>query len=290
MQIILSANGSLVIPPGITTAQVELWGAGGGGGGSANTTFGGAGGGGGAYLSANLTGLVSGNSYAFNIGAGGAGGANNANGSNGGATLFNNNSGGNTSTMLSAAAGLLGTWGSGNAQEVGGNGGAANTATGVTSFAGNNGANGVAAAGGAGGASLGTGGGVGGAGGAGANNGANGTAPGGGGGGAGNNGPVGGTGANGQMRITLPNQYIGDAPWQNLAGQRLRKVKIPLAGLTANGNNTIIHQIPRTPFEVIYVPSGAGGGWSEWKAADATNIYLTIASGGSVSGWAYCLY
>ena len=66
-----------VVPAGVTSVIVELWGGGGGGGGSPGTCFCcymGHGGGGGAYSRKTLTGLTAGQSYTVCAGAGGWGG------------------------------------------------------------------------------------------------------------------------------------------------------------------------------------------------------------------------
>jgi hypothetical protein len=308
-QMTLGANGNFVWPYGVTgPIQVEVWGPGGGGGGSANATYGGAGGGGGAYASFNISNGVAGNSYAFVVGQGGAGGANNANGANGGhVSSFANNNGGNTSVLISAAVGVGGVWGMGNANEVPGNGGAANTSTGITGYAGGAGANGNATVGGGGGSSgseSGTGtaatgnaagtstnadSGNGGNGGAANANGANGTIPGGGGGGAGANAAgatnTGGGGANGQIRITVPNIYLGNAPTQTLAGSQYRRAKVPLFNLTSGANNTVPHGLPSTPVSAVYVAEGSSaGGIVEVKAPDGNNLYLYPTT--VTNGWA----
>lgn len=247
-----SGNGNWTCPPYVDAADIELWGAGGGGGGSNNnSTAGGAGsGGGGAYAKISVTGLVAGNLYPYSVGAGGAGGAANNNGVAGGATSFTNNSGGNTSTILSANGGGLGINGA-NTGNKAGVGGAATTGAGVTSYAGGNGANnggtsigagGGAAAGNANagasatnqtGATGANGGGSGGNGGARNANGVNGVDPGGGGGGAGRSNTttganrVGGTGANGQVIIT----------WSENA--TLQPIRLAASGnIAASGENT----------------------------------------------------
>ena len=209
------------VAPG-TTVLIEMWGAGGGGGGcgaTANNTNGGGGGaGGGAYAKIQVTGLVAGNTMAYTVGARGTASVA-ADGVDGGASQFNNNSGGNTSTIIGANGGIKGLRSGQN-----GLGGAANgSGGGITSYGGGKGNNQNAAyGGGGGGASAGnantgadatsrTGatavnsGGSGGSGGTRNANGSNGVDPGGGGGGSGANNATtrrGGYGGNGSIRLS----------------------------------------------------------------------------------------
>ncbi len=62
------------VPIGVTSVNVECWGAGGGGGGNAYTWYGGSGGGGGAYSLQNNIAVTPGGTYAVNVGIGGYGG------------------------------------------------------------------------------------------------------------------------------------------------------------------------------------------------------------------------
>jgi len=81
---------------------VSCWGASGAGGGNNGTRPGG-GGGGGAFAQGNVT-IVSGNNYAYTVGAAGQN-ASNAAGTAGGNSFFNNNTSGNTTTMVRGAGG-----------------------------------------------------------------------------------------------------------------------------------------------------------------------------------------
>lgn len=85
-----SANGTWLVPPGVTKIVVEAWGAGGAGGGvngsSGNTRVGG-GGGGGAYTKSNLA-VVPGTTLTLIVGQGGNPTAVNQNGPNGGSTYI----------------------------------------------------------------------------------------------------------------------------------------------------------------------------------------------------------
>jgi hypothetical protein len=200
-----TTSGSWIAPIGVTSINVECWGGGGGGGGGTLKASGG--GGGGVYAIVNSFTVTPGNSYPYNVGAGGGSGA------AGGSSSFN------TSTCIAAGgtAGLAGTPGAGGA------GGSASASTGTTKYSGGAGATGSNFNyGGGGGGSAGTGsngttatngtgatavagGGQGGNGGSGTGNGSAGTGPGGGGGGGiGTGTTTGGAGAAGQIRITYP--------------------------------------------------------------------------------------
>jgi hypothetical protein len=61
-------------PDGVTSIDVEAWGAGGGGGGAWEPSWGGGGGGGGAYSKKTSIPVTPGQTYAFKVGAGGVGG------------------------------------------------------------------------------------------------------------------------------------------------------------------------------------------------------------------------
>jgi uncharacterized membrane protein YuzA (DUF378 family) len=137
----LTAPGTstFTVPAGVTSLNVECWGAGGAGGGTAgNATAAGGGGGGGGY-SMNTVGVVSGSSINYTIGAGAIGTT--ANGGNGGSTSF---------STVSANGGLGGFRGNSNAG-AGGAGGIGAT------YNGGNGANGILSnRGGGGGGSAGS--------------------------------------------------------------------------------------------------------------------------------------
>src|SRR3954467_1603200 len=72
-----TANGSLVVPAGITSMAVQAWGGGGAGGGAAGagvvTGRGAGGGGGGAYVTTNIT-VVAGNTLSVSVAGSTAGG------------------------------------------------------------------------------------------------------------------------------------------------------------------------------------------------------------------------
>ena len=78
---------SWTCPAGVTSVNVQCWGAGGAGGGvTSNGTYGGGGGAGGAYVSTNSISVTPGNNYTVTVGKGGSGGT--GNGSSGGNSWF----------------------------------------------------------------------------------------------------------------------------------------------------------------------------------------------------------
>jgi len=199
-------------PAGVTSIQVEAWGAGGGGGGGGTgNKDGGGGGGGGAYINNNAVSVTPGVTYTITIGNGGAGGATNTNGSPGNTTTAtfdsvtivpNPGAGGFgfSNGAAGGAGGAAGTWNGGNGgqgvnntRSGGGGGAAGSTANGTNA----SNANTTAGSGGAGNAT--------GDGGTGSTaNAAVGTAGGiiGGGGAGGTRNSAGGAGARGEIRIT----------------------------------------------------------------------------------------
>ena len=207
-----TANGSLVVPAGVTSMAVQAWGGGGAGGGAAGAGVllgrGAAGGGGGAYAAANIT-VVAGNTLSVSV-AGTTSG-----------TLGNGNTGG-SSTILGFESSILAAGGAGGFANTTGNtptggpGGTTSASVGTTKNPGTNGGNGSSAllslglTSGAGGTGATPGGGAGGAAisslilGNGTGN--AGTPPGGGGSGAINSAlgtaQIGGTGARGQVIVT----------------------------------------------------------------------------------------
>jgi hypothetical protein len=75
---------------------------------------------------------------------------------------------------------------------------------------------------------------------------------------------------------------------QTLQGVPIRQAKLTIAGLAA-GANVVPHGLPAAPFSVLYDP-GASGSWGETQAADKTNLYITVGTGGATSGAAYVQY
>jgi hypothetical protein len=195
-----SAGGSYTwtCPAGVTSVQVECWGAGAGGNGS-GTSEGGPGGGGGEYTQEPAYPVVPGTVYNYIVGSGGAGGPAGNSGSDGGQSVFDSDVSGVIAVQGFANQGFFlgGNGGSGSIQTIekpGGTGGGLNNqstggcgggGSGGSTGAGGSGTSSVGATGTAGGAAGSGGGAAGGAGGNSAANGVNGSAPGGGGGGCG---------------------------------------------------------------------------------------------------------
>lgn len=146
-----TTSGSFITPSGVTSVQVEAWGAGGGAGSSSNAS---GGGGGGAYTKGTLTGLGANANLTVTVGSAGAVGSNGGASSvntvvaNGGSAASNRTGGaGGTASAISgfvttSYAGGAGGNGrpssSGGNNEAGGGGGGSAFTTGT----GNNGANG----------------------------------------------------------------------------------------------------------------------------------------------------
>ncbi|PLX18537.1 MAG: hypothetical protein C0599_12200, partial [Salinivirgaceae bacterium] len=196
------------VPAGVTSVDVECWGAGGAGGSGANR-YGGGGGGGGAYsFKANIP-VTPGGTVSVQVGIGGdATVANRASYFIDLATIVANGGqdGANATGGSVGAGGAGGTWTAGNGDSgfSGGTGGNGNTPSPASGGGGGSSA-GTASAGNPGGTPAGgtavTDGGAGGAGGTNAS-GTAGTAPGGGGGAGGDKSTTGANGANGKIRIT----------------------------------------------------------------------------------------
>ncbi|HPH91583.1 MAG TPA: hypothetical protein PLZ68_12215 [Ferruginibacter sp.] len=134
-----TSSGTFLVPAGVTSVNVQCWGAGGGG---STTSIVGGGGGGGAYASGSVA-VIPGSTYNIVIGSRGA------SGTNGGNTSFNN-------TSIVAAGGTS----AGNNAAAAGVGGSVAASVGTVRYAGGNGAAGsgsVAGGGGGGAGSTGTG-------------------------------------------------------------------------------------------------------------------------------------
>jgi hypothetical protein len=113
---------SFIVPAGVTSITVSVWGAGGGGGGSDTNGSGGSGGGGGGATTTTIA-VTPGDTFTYIVGAGGTGGLSNA-------TLAGN--GGNSSFInVGLGINLLGNGGTGGARNMGaaGTGGAASGGT-----------------------------------------------------------------------------------------------------------------------------------------------------------------
>jgi hypothetical protein len=202
------ASGNITFPAGVTSAKVQLWGAGGGTGPSLGFFHGGAGGGGGEYAADNAV-TVHAATYAVTVGTGGGtGGGDGTNSSFPGDSVTRVAHGGKGSPTGSTSGGAGGSGSSSPIHFNGGNGG--NTTSSATHGGGGGSSAGIAAAGNDGGSSgaggpggtAPSGGGNGGNGGTAGNPGVAGTQPGGGGGGPGGGGAGGRAGADGKVTIT----------------------------------------------------------------------------------------
>jgi len=89
------------------------------------------------------------------------------------------------------------------------------------------------------------------------------------------------------MAIAVTPTYYDPDP--DIRGTFVGFAKLAITGLTAASGNTVPHGLPRPPRAVLLVP-GAAGLWGETQAADGTNIYITVGSGGATAGTAYALY
>ena len=88
------------------------------------------------------------------------------------------------------------------------------------------------------------------------------------------------------MAITVTPSYRYLA--QTYQGVPIRQAKLSIAGLAA-GANVVPHGLKVMPISVSYDP-GAAGLWGETQAADKTNLYITVGTGGATSGTAYVQY
>ena len=68
-------------------------------------------------------------------------------------------------------------------------------------------------------------------------------------------------------------------------GRFLRRGTLNISGLTAGAANTVPHNLGVQP-QVVKLNASALGLWGETQAADATNIYITVGTGGATSGYA----
>lgn len=270
-----SGSGNFIVPCGVTSLTVTIWGGGGAGGAADNNPNGGSGGGSGGYSTAVLT-VLPGDIIAYSVGTGGTGGVNN--GGNGNPTSFG--------TMLANG-------GTGGGQNQGAIGTGGTASGGTTNTTGANGGLGTIALGAAGGNAPG-GGGTGGATRIGAsNNGNPGNAPGGGGGGAlrisGGGGRNGGDGARGEIRVTYtmvipadPGNPTSNSPQCNPPGVTLTRAGAPPAGVTwywqttplgtstTNSGSTYVVTTSGTYY--IRAQHNASGCWSPGSGSLAVSV------------------
>ena len=132
-----TANGTFTVPAGVTSVNVQCWGAGGGGSDVDNNTVGG-GGGGGAYAGSNVT-VVPGTSYSIVVGMGGSAGVSGTN------TTFN------TTTVVAAGGASAAS-----SSPTGATGGAVSASVGTVRYGGGNGAAGIGSNAGGGGGGAGS--------------------------------------------------------------------------------------------------------------------------------------
>lgn len=130
-----NSSGSFVAPAGVTSVQVQAWGAGGAGGGNTTTSDGAGGGGGGAYSSNPASLVTPGTTYTITVGTGGVPVAGAAGGA-GGDSWFN------TAGTVMAKGGNGGNPPVSGNGGIGGNGGTAAASVGTVKFNGGNGGTG----------------------------------------------------------------------------------------------------------------------------------------------------
>ncbi len=266
-----NANGTFIVPPGVTSITVEAWG---GGGGTRNDGTARRGGGGGGAYARSVLAVIPGQSYNVTVGAGGV-------------PANPGQSGGNSSfgTSVIAAGGAGG-------DNAGGAGGTVGASTGTFRYAGGNGANRGNPVGGGGGGSAftnangnngavptgGTGSGKGGNGGNDGQPGNDGLEPGGGGGGRGNNGSSGGAGADGLVTVTYTNTLISfTSTGFYTIPPGVTQIKVECWG-AGGGGSTITSTGAR----------GGGGGGGAYAAGILTVVpgdaySITVGNGGSPS-------
>jgi len=142
-----TTSGTFTVPAGITSVNVQAWGAGGAGGGAYYFIWGGetagGGGAGGSYTSQNATGLTAGSVITVTVGTGGTG-VNSADGGAGGAssfgsyvTAFGGNGGTVSGTGASATIGTTYNGGAGSNKDVSNNSGAGGGGAGSSGSGGN---------------------------------------------------------------------------------------------------------------------------------------------------------
>ena len=83
------------------------------------------------------------------------------------------------------------------------------------------------------------------------------------------------------MAISVTRTNLGTI--RMLDGKFVNRASLAVTGLTAASANTVPHGLPTTPQTVNLVP-GANGLWGQTSAVDATNIYVTVGTGGATAG------
>lgn len=81
------------------------------------------------------------------------------------------------------------------------------------------------------------------------------------------------------VSILTPGPFV----FRDQSGAPRRRETLTVTGLTAASANTIPHTLPFTPRKISLRP-GANGLWGETSVPDATNIYVTVGTGGATAG------
>jgi hypothetical protein len=89
------------------------------------------------------------------------------------------------------------------------------------------------------------------------------------------------------LSISVTPSYLGRL--QQIDGPFPRRAVLTVTGLTAGAANTIPHGLPGIP-KTVGLNAGTAGLWGETQPADATNIYVTVGSGGHPSGYINVTY
>lgn len=270
------ASGTFIVPCGINSITVQVWGGGGAGGGDrTNGGVGGSGGGAGGYSTATLA-VTPGQSYTYSVGSGGVGtNGNPATGPDGGQSFFRN--AGLTVNLIANG----GRGGAANAANAAPQGEGGTASGGTTNTSGGNATSSVGTSGGAGGSA--SNGGTGGAGGADQGNGADAQAgqPGGGGGGSGDkflSNLAGGDGGSGKIVITYTVTSAGvDQTLVACATTATMAATVPSAG---TGTWTCVTNCGGVG---ITTPTSATTGITGLTAGTNTTLRWTISNAGCTS-------
>jgi len=140
-----TGTGSWVCPAGVTSVQVECWGAGGGGGFGRTTNYAAGGGGGGGEYTKSTLAVVPGTTYYYSVGSGGSGGTSAGTAATAGNPSCFSSAASCSGILASANGGGGGTGVATNTSGAKGNGGTGGIFSGIgsLSYTGGNGANGV---------------------------------------------------------------------------------------------------------------------------------------------------
>ena len=89
------------------------------------------------------------------------------------------------------------------------------------------------------------------------------------------------------MAIVVTPTFLGR--FKQLDGRFVRRAVLTITGLTAASANTVPHGLPAVPVWTD-IEAGALGLWGETNPPDATNIYITVGTGGATNGYANVQY